>query len=173
MISLDSPIQTLPGIGPKVLEKLHRLKIKKVRDLLFHLPFRYEDFSNIKNIIDLEAEEKATVTARILNINSKRTWKRKMFITEALLEDNTAPVRAVWFNQPYLTQTLAKGVCVNISGKVALDNMGLCFSNPVFEIMGPENTQGLTFQEGQTLKSPGLHTGGLVPIYPETAGLSS
>src|SRR3989344_8090245 len=105
MISLDSPIQTLPGIGEKVLEKLNKLKIKKVADLLFHLPFRYDDFSNIKKIADLAAEEKATVTARVLNIGNKRTWKRKLIITEALLEDASAPIRAVWFHQPYLLQT--------------------------------------------------------------------
>ncbi|MBI2052542.1 MAG: ATP-dependent DNA helicase RecG [Candidatus Sungbacteria bacterium] len=172
MFDLDSPIETLGGIGEKVLEKLRKLKIKKVRDLLFYLPFRYEDFSNIKNIADLAAGEKATVTAKILNINNKRTWKRKMIITEALLEDATAPIRAVWFHQPYLLQTLKKGLWVNISGKVSLDKMGLVFSNPVFEVLGSEN-QGLTFQEGQTLGKVGLHTGGLVAIYPETQGLTS
>ncbi|MBI4118722.1 MAG: ATP-dependent DNA helicase RecG [Parcubacteria group bacterium] len=173
MFDLGSPIEALAGIGEKVLEKLRKLKIKNARDLLFYLPFRYEDFSNIKNIIDLVAGEKATVAAKILNISNKRTWKRKMIITEALLEDATTPVRAVWFHQPYLTQTLTKGVWVNISGKVSLDKMGLVFSNPAFEILGSENEKGLTFQEGQTLGKVGLHTGGLVAIYPETQGLTS
>ncbi|MFY9493106.1 MAG: ATP-dependent DNA helicase RecG [Minisyncoccia bacterium] len=163
MIDLDSPINTLGGISEKVLEKLRRLKIKKVRDFLFHLPFRYEDFSNIKNIADLEADEKATVTARILNISNKLTWKRRMTITEALLEDATAPIMAVWFHQPYLTQTLKKGLWVNISGKVSAGKQGLYFSNPVFEVLGANLDQ-----EKET-----LHTAGLVAIYPETEGLTS
>ena len=75
MIDLNSPIETLQGVGEKVLEKLHKLKIKKVRDLLFHLPFRYEDFSNIKNVFDLQVGEKATITARVLNAGTKRTWE--------------------------------------------------------------------------------------------------
>ncbi|MBI2454509.1 MAG: DEAD/DEAH box helicase, partial [Parcubacteria group bacterium] len=174
MTSLDSPIETFPGVGEKVLEKLRHLKIKKVFDLLFHLPFRYDDFSQIKNIADLVVGEKATVTAKILNISAKRTWKRKMFITEALLEDATAPIRAVWFNQPYLTGTLKKGLWVNISGKVSIDKIGrsgserpsgsmsFVFSNPVFEVLGLEPYDKET-----------LHTGGLVAIYPETAGLTS
>ena len=165
MISLDSPIQNMPGIGPRVMEKLHRLKIKKVKDLVFHFPFRYDDFSNIKNIADLLANETATVSAKILNIANKRTWKRQMFITEALLEDKTAPVRAVWFNQPYLADTLKKELWVNISGKVSCDKFGLCFSNPVFELLGSEPQES----DEQT----GLHTGGLAAVYPETYGLSS
>ncbi|MEK7077791.1 MAG: ATP-dependent DNA helicase RecG [Patescibacteria group bacterium] len=163
MIDLDSPINALGGIGEKVLEKLRKLKIEKTRDLLFHLPFRYEDFSNIKNIVDLEAEEKATVTARILNINNKLTWKRRMTITEALLEDATAPIMAVWFHQPYLMQTLKKGLWVNISGKVSAGKKGLYFSNPAFEVLGANLDQ-----EKET-----LHTAGLVAIYPETEGLTS
>ncbi len=175
-MDLNSPIQTIPGIGEKVLEKLDRLKIKKVSDLLFHLPFRYEDFSNIKNIFDLEAEEKATITARVLNIGNKRTWKRKMIITEALLEDDTAPIRAVWFHQPYLLQTLKKGLWVNISGKVSADKMGLYFSNPVFEVLGSGESEGPPFDksEGRSFSfGETLHTAGLVAIYPETAGLTS
>src|SRR3989344_6500151 len=172
MFDLGSPIESLGGIGEKVLEKLRKLKIKKVRDLLFYLPFRYEDFSNIKNIADLAIGEKATVTAKILNISNKRTWKRRMIITEALLEDATAPIRAVWFHQPYLLQTLKKGLWVNISGKVSADKMGLYFSNPVFEIIGLDN-EGPPFAFAEGRSFVGLHTGGLVPIYTETAGLTS
>ncbi|MEK7500784.1 MAG: OB-fold nucleic acid binding domain-containing protein, partial [Patescibacteria group bacterium] len=162
MVSLNQPIESLPGLNPRILPKLHRLGIKRVQDLLMHLPFRYEDFSNIKKIADLAAGEKATITAKILNIGNKRTWKRHLNITEALLEDETAPIRAVWFNQPYLTQTLKKELWVNISGKVSLDNMGLYFSNPVFEVLGLEVSERET-----------LHTAGLVPIYPETEGITS
>lgn len=169
MISLDSPIEALGGIGPKMLAKLHHIKIKKVKDLLFYFPFRYEDFSNIKNIADLSVGEKATVTARVLNIGNKRTWKRHMTITESLLEDKTAPIRAVWFHQPYLADTLKKGIWVNISGKVNLDNMGLVFSNPVFEILGSDPHEKETPPDGRA----GIHTGGLVAVYPETQGLSS
>ena len=179
MISLDSPIETLGGIGEKVLEKLHRLKIKKVRDLLFHFPFRYDDFSNIKKIADLAAGEKATVAAKILNIGNKRTWKRKMNITEALLEDETAPIRATWFNQPYLTQTLKKDLWINVSGKVSADKIGLYFPNPVFEVLGPEphdpTSPNSSILRSQTegLRGAGLHTGGLAAVYPETQGLTS
>lgn len=162
--NLSSPIKTLGGIAPKVLEKLRKLGLKKVEDLLMHFPFRYDDFSNIKKIADLVAEEKTTITARVLNIGAMRTWKKKMHLTEALLSDQSAPLRAVWFNQPYLTQSLKKDLWANFSGKVSLDNTGLYFSNPVFEILG-NDSKGRSFS--------GLHTASLVPIYPETQGLTS
>ena len=171
MISLDSPIENLPGIGPKVLEKLHNLKIKSVHELIFHFPFRYDDFSNIKNIADLAVGEKATITARILNIGNKMTWKRRMTVTEALLEDKTSPIRAVWFHQPYLIQSLKKELWINISGKVSMDKMGLVFSNPTFEILGSSESEGPPFSEGRSFSA--IHTGGLVAVYPETQGLSS
>jgi len=159
---LEKPIKTLGGIGPKVLEKLHRLGLKTVGDLIHHFPHRYEDFSNIKNIGDLVAEEKATVTGKIAGIKTIRTWKKRMMVTEAFASDKTGVIRLVWFNQPYLTQTLKKDLWVSFSGKVALDNSGLYFSNPVFEVVGLEPSD--------TVK---IHTGGLVPIYPETRGLTS
>ncbi|MDP3799894.1 MAG: ATP-dependent DNA helicase RecG [bacterium] len=172
MFDYSSPINTLSGIGPKVLEKLTKLKIKKVSDLLLHLPFRYEDFSNIKNIADLVVGEKATITAKILNIGQKRVWRRNMTITEALLEDETAPIMSVWFNQPYLTNTLKKGLWVNISGKISLGKRGLYFSNPAFEVLG-EEPYDEEIPTSQTLRGARLHTAGLIAIYPETAGLTS
>ena len=90
--------------------KLTKLKIKKLAIFYCTYRFRYEDFSQIKNIADLIIGEKTTITVKILNISQKRVWKRNMTITEALLEDETAPIMAVWFNQPYLTNTLKK-VC--------------------------------------------------------------
>ncbi len=71
-MNLETPVENLPGVGAKVAEKLRRLKIKTVRDLVFHFPHRWEDFSNAKNIKDLIADEKATVIGRILAIKNTR-----------------------------------------------------------------------------------------------------
>lgn len=159
---LNTPIKQLAGIGPGVMQKLNRLGIKTTNDFFTHFPHRYEDFSNIKKIDDLVADEKATVNGRLIEINNIRTWKRRMTVTEALLEDKTGVIRATWFNQPYLTQTLKEDLWVNFSGKVSLDNNGLYFSNPIYEIVGRDPSQKET-----------VHTGALIPIYPETRGLTS
>jgi ATP-dependent DNA helicase RecG len=81
-----------------------------------------------------------------------------MFITEAIIEDKTGAVKATWFNQPYLAKTLKNGNNIFISGKVTGSKKGISFQNPVYE-------KG---EEGNL-----THTGRLVPVYPETAGLSS
>src|SRR3989344_3274133 len=161
-MKLDSPINTIAGVGPKVAEKLSRLSIKTAEDLIWHLPHRYEDFSNIKEIRELVPEEKATVIARILGIGSRRAWRRRMMITEAIIEDQTGAMRAVWFNQPFIEEMLKKDLWVSFSGKVSVDNNGPVFSNPAYETIG-----------STLVEKDMTHTGALVPIYPETRGLTS
>ncbi len=79
-----------------------------------------------------------------------------MTITQAYIQDGAGSIKIVWFNQPYLTKSLKVDDLINVSGKVNLDK-DLYFSNPAFEKI-----------TGQL-----RHTGRIVPIYPETAGLSS
>ena len=159
MLSLSSPIEEISKIGPAYLKKLHRLKIKTVRDLFLHFPHRYDDFSHFTSINQLQINQTVTVQGKVAKINStpRNQW-RKISITEALIEDGTGTIKAVWFNQPYLTQTLKLGVKINLSGKIARVKTAFSFSNPAYEII---NKQDFT------------HTGRLVPIYHETAGLSS
>ncbi|MAG44360.1 ATP-dependent DNA helicase RecG [bacterium] len=158
--TLKTPVSKLYGVGPSYISKLAKLGIKTAQDLLFHFPHRYEDFSNIKNITDLIIGEKATIIGKILQIKSIRTPRKKMFLTEALIQDKTSAIRAIWFNQPFLMRSLKKGTPVSISGKINIDADSLYFSNPIYEIV---------FQKSQGT----VHTGRLVPIYPETQGLTS
>ncbi len=163
---LKKPIAALSGVGSRVEEKLDRLGIKTIGDLVWHIPHRYEDFSNRKKICELREGEKATVTAQILALESRRAWRRRnMMLTEAVVEDETGPIRVVWFNQPFLEDTLKPDLWVSLSGKVSLDKKGLVLSNPIFELIGSHPD---TKDEGEL-----THTGGLVPIYPETRGLTS
>jgi len=162
-VTLQTPILSLTGIGPKVAEKLNRLGISAVEDLIFHIPHRYEDFSSVKKVRELSSGENVTIQARILTIESRRAWRRRnMMITEALAEDESGPVRVVWFNQPFLEETLKPNIWVSFSGKVSADKKGFILSNPLHEIIGS------SLEPKET-----IHTGRLVPIYPETRGLTS
>lgn len=76
------------------------------------------------------------------------------------VEDETGKLTVVWFNQPFLIKTLYPGRMVSLSGKVGWFNKKLCFSSPDYELLGE-------------IEKPTVHTGRLVPIYPETSGLSS
>ena len=87
MTTLKTPIEKLPQIGPAYIQKLHKLGIKTAGDLLFHFPFRYDDFSAVKKISDVEVGEIVSVVGKILDIRNIRTRKKRMNLTEALIED--------------------------------------------------------------------------------------
>ncbi|MBI2462705.1 MAG: ATP-dependent DNA helicase RecG [Candidatus Spechtbacteria bacterium] len=160
---LDTPIEQLERIGPIYRARLHKLGIKTIGNLLFHIPHRYQDYSQITPIRDATLNDIVTVQGKILSIEASRTWKKHLHLTEAIIQDETSAIKAVWFNQPYLSQNLKEEMYVLLSGKVTLTKDSLCLSSPVYEILG----------DGEITKNDTLHTGRLVPIYPETAGLSS
>jgi len=159
MLTQNSPAEQLLGVGPTMQRKLKKLGIKTVGDLLFHFPHRYEDFSHIVSISQLKVNQICTIKARVLQIETSSAWSRRMTITSALVQDNTGPLKITWFNQPYLEKILKEGDEVFFSGKLSQGKQGIYLSNPSYEKADPEKT--LT------------HTGGLVAVYPETAGLSS
>ncbi len=160
-MNLSTPIAELPRIGPAYQKRLRKLGIKTVQDILFHFPHRYEDFSNIIPISKVKFGEACCIQGKILGIKNTRTWKRKMFLTEAVVEDGTGAIKVIWFNQPYLINVLQPKDNVCLAGKVSLDKNGLYLSNPAHEKPPTSTGGGLT------------HTGRIVPVYPETEGLSS
>jgi len=157
-MTLSTPIEQLARIGPVYQKRLKRLGIKQARDLLFHFPHRYEDFSNIIPIAKIKINENCCLQGKILEIKNSRTWKKRMFLTQAVVGDKSGAIKVVWFNQPYLTNTLQVKDNVCLAGKATLAKDGLCLSNPTYEKIGET---GLT------------HTGRIIPIYPETERLSS
>lgn len=160
-VDLDASVQKLYKIGPAYAKKLQSFGIKTARDLLFYFPFRYDDFSNITKIADLEIGQIATVQGQVVESRNIRTFKKRMALTEIIVEDDSGAIKAVWFNQPFLATTFRSGATVNLSGKVSFSKNELVFSNPAYEIVGYNNSKSYT------------HTGRLVPVYHETYGLSS
>lgn len=161
MINIKTEIKNIPRVTPKYAKALKKLGIATVKDLLRHFPFRYDDYSHISPISQislLSPNQLVTVEGKIVKSKTVRTWKRKMFVTEITLEDDSGKIRAVWFNQPYLAEQLAEGKNIRLSGKVSASKKGESyFSNPAWELASREAT----------------NTGRLVPVYPETEGLSS
>lgn len=169
-MELFGPIEQIPRIGPVFQKRLKRLGIKTIKDLLYHFPARYEDFSKIVPISELKAGEISTIAGKIQTIKTIRTWKKKIAITEALVWDRTGVVKITWFNQPYLSSAIKEGQFFLFSGKVSIDKKSsLYFSSPMYEKIsdGGENT------DIEIEKQKLTHTGRLVPIYPETKGISS
>jgi ATP-dependent DNA helicase RecG len=159
MLSLDTQIEKISGIGPISQKKLKRLRIKTVNDLLFHFPCRYDDFSNVLPISKVKINEVCTISGKVLEIKSERTWKKHLYITHAIIEDKTGAIKTVWFNRPYLNKIIKKGDNLFVSGKITISKNEVCFQNPVYE---------------KKLENDNLtHTGRLVPVYPGTTGLTS
>ncbi len=157
MIDFSTRLDTLPTVKKAYWYGLKRLGIETVRDLFYHFPNRYEDYSVITSIAELAADTKATVEGVVTSMKAGRSWKRKLLLTEATVEDASGTLRVIWFNQRFVQNVLKEGTSVRLSGKVARDRNGLVMQSPAFERADRSAT----------------HTGRLVPVYPETTGLTS
>jgi len=158
MVTLDTPLVQLSRISEAHTKKLRRLNLFTIKDLLYHFPSRYEDFSHIYNIDKLTADSNATVAGYISNVKTTRIYKRHLTITSATITDDTGSIEMIWFNQSFVEQTLQTDKKLRVSGKVALNKKGITqFNSPNVE----------------RLERIPTSTGRLVPIYPETAGITS
>ncbi|MDI6883392.1 MAG: ATP-dependent DNA helicase RecG [Patescibacteria group bacterium] len=164
-MTIDTAIEKIPRIGPAFQRKLKGMGIKTVEDLLFHFPHRYEDFSNIIPISQLKLNQTCCIQGEILEIKNTKTWKRRMILTQAVVKDKSGAIKVIWFNQPYLIKNLKPGDFVCLAGKVSLGDKGVFLSNPAYEKLTTYNLQLTTYNL--------THTGRIVPVYPETEGLSS
>ena len=161
-LNLSTPIDKLKSVGPRNASRLRRLGITTVRHLLWHLPSRYEDYSQRVPIRDIQVGTKVTVQGEVVKVNIKRIFPRRMTIVEAIIQDETGGVRGIWFNQPYIATALPEGAMVSLAGKVQLNKRGVFLSSPSYERLGTK------------LSENGLrHTAGFIPIYPETHGVTS
>lgn len=175
MVSLQTKIENTPKISRRIIPALKRLGIRTIRDLLFYFPARYEDFSNIKKVRELKIGETVTVRGEIIKSTNRRTKRKGMVITEVSVHDGTGAIKAIWFNQPFMMRNLKVGEIFSLSGKVALGPEGMYLQNPAYEKASSLLSQVRLVQgcKLQASLSTGIHTGTLVPIYPETRGITS
>lgn len=157
-MDLQTPLREL-GIKYKTQgKKLDKLGIITIEDLLFYAPARYDDLSTVTKIDKIQAGTTVTIQGEILQTEQVYT-KRHFNIQKIHVSDATGVIECIWFNQPYITQTLKKGVRVSIAGRVEESKRIASLLVKDYEIL----------EEG----IPTTHTARLVPIYPETHGLTS
>ena len=175
-VRLETELRYVKGIGLAFATRLEKLGLKTVKDLLWHFPSRYEDFSKITNIADLIPGEPATIQGVIHDIKILRSFRKKMFIIQATVVDNTGSIRATWFNQKFLVAMLKKGMVINLAGKISDGKNGLSFSHPSYEIVGFSEDEEQFMEDAAEYREEiesFKHTGRLVPVYPETRGVTS
>jgi len=153
--TLDSPITVLHGIGPKRAERMARLGVRTIRDMLTFLPRRYNDYSELKPINRLSYGEEVTVIGSVRRARVRRP-KSGSPLFKATLSDGTGTVEVTWFNQPYLANKINEGDQIVVSGEVDEYLGRLCFTSP----------------EWEPLREDLLHTNRIVPVYPLTEGIS-
>ena len=86
-MNLFTPIEQVPRVGERYQKKLNKLGIRTIANLLFHFPHRYEDFSNIIPIKDIQEGETVCVRGKITKIENIMTWKKRIVVTTATIED--------------------------------------------------------------------------------------
>lgn len=157
MPTLDTPLASLPTVRPASLPKLKRLGLATVGDLLYHFPTRYEDYATAVSVAEAVVGDRATFEGELVKLRSGRTRTKKVLFTEAILSDGTGELRLIWFNQKFLVNALRLGARVRVSGTVESEGHKLLLTSPAIENAARAAT----------------HTGRIVPVYPETAGLTS
>src|SRR3989338_5513382 len=98
---------------------LHKLRIKTVRDLLYHFPARYEAAGPTGTTAGARAGAEVSLYGTIRKPDVRKTWKSRRPIAEAWLHDASGKIKLMWFNQPYIAKTLHDGMVVKATGKVA------------------------------------------------------
>lgn len=153
-ITLQTPIKNLGVVGRTTAVALARLNLHLVQDLIWHLPVRHDDLSLIKPIAQLNPGEVATVHGRVEIIVNRRSWKRRMIVTEAVIADNSGKIKATWFHQPYLPKIIPPGTKISLSGRITGNLFNFSLVGPTYEKLYEEKTT--------------THTSRLVPIYRAT-----
>ncbi|PIT88423.1 MAG: DNA helicase RecG [Candidatus Magasanikbacteria bacterium CG10_big_fil_rev_8_21_14_0_10_36_32] len=157
MVDFKTPIKDLSRVGKITAKRLQHLGLFTAGDLLYYFPFRYEDYRQVILVQDLQEGQLATVLGKLEFIVSKRSWRKRKVIVEALVSDKSGSIRVTWFNQPYITKILHQGDLIFLSGKVQSDMIGSHFVSPTFE---------------KAVRGETKHTARMVPIYSATTGLT-
>ena len=145
-------MQSLPGVGPKIAERLSALGIETLGDLVEHIPRAYLDWDEAASFADLPVGQEATVRCKLERIRVRPTRRRNLKVVEGVVVDGAGvEEKVVWFNQAHLAK-LAPGTELLLHGTRDLNS---------FKVTRHE------------LGGGGVHTLGLVPEYPATELLPS
>jgi ATP-dependent DNA helicase RecG len=155
-VYLDMPVNYLKGVGPIRAESLRRLGIVTARDLLCHIPHRYEDASTITPISSLETGMDGTIVGRVISKGIIPT-RRGLRIFQAVLQDESGMIEASWPGQPFLDRTIEKGDLMLLTGSVRFFH-GRQLQPREYIQLGKDEDD--------------LKAGKVLAVYPATEGLS-
>jgi ATP-dependent DNA helicase RecG len=159
---LDQPVGLSGFAAAHVLRRSgRRLGVETVRDLLFHLPRRYDDLREMRTLDDLHAAPDGAIVSarvRVTNVRVQQSFRRRVQVTTAFLADETGTAEATWFGRRFIERRLHTGDELIVSGKLKHRGFGIVFDDPEFQQADAANL---------------LHVGRIVPVYRLTSGLTA
>jgi ATP-dependent DNA helicase RecG len=171
MLELHTPVQYVKGIGPRLAEILGGKGIQTVEDLLYYLPFRYEDRINPRRIAELRPGEMATIIAEVRGAGLFRTPRRGIEIYQMTAGQGRDSIICIWFNAAYLKDKFKAGQTVALYGRVEEPRSGrnrIQLVQPQFEILTEPITEAQE-KSPEDLAAESLEIGRIVPIYESAA----
>ncbi|MDR3547783.1 MAG: ATP-dependent DNA helicase RecG [Candidatus Pacebacteria bacterium] len=149
---------------------LARLNVFTIRDLLYHFPARYESAGPTGTISGATPGTDVTLYGTIRKPETRKAWKSRRPIAEATLEDASGKIKIMWFNQPYIAKTLADGMVVRATGRMAGTADKPYLANPEIDRspIPPEDVHDTLFASAKAFEDQTLFA-----IYPESKGVSS
>jgi ATP-dependent DNA helicase RecG len=158
--TLETEVQYVKGVGTKLAQVLSKLNIYTLGDLLFHLPRRYEDRRQFRKIAHARAGDAVTVSGKLVTVDNVKV--RNLTLTKAYLDDGSGVLELVWYNQPYMKDTLNKlrNSQIVAYGIIKESPYGLQMETPEWEDL-PDGADPDSL----------LSVNRIVPIYPLTEGI--
>ena len=153
---LTTPVTALHKVGDKMAEKLARLGIATIQDMLYTLPRRYDDYREMRTLNHVRPGEHVTVLAAVRSVAKKEGRGRRPYLL-ITLDDGTNTMQVTFFGQPWLQRQFRRGSQLVLSGQVEIFRGQLMMTNPEWELLEHEN----------------IHTWRIVPVYPLTKGLTA
>lgn len=158
-LKLDTPVQFIKGVGPKLGDLLHKKGISTVQDLIEWYPRAYEDRRAARNIASLKPDELVSLRAEILGVHSFNMGKSKRKMYDVVIRDGTGKIHCKFFRVPYkgFFERFQPGNKVRVIGKVTHYRGQIQFQHPDIQDDSPDNE----------------NENKILPIYEETEGLST
>ncbi len=167
LLELKTPVQYVKGVGPRIAVILAEKGITTVEDLLYYLPFRYEDRLNPRGINELRPGEMASIIAEVRGAILLRTRNKRIPMFQITAGQGRARLKCLWFHGNYLEGRIKPGQLLALYGKVEGDEHDgeLQIINPQYEILSDPEKEGDAAEAAER----SLEIGRIVPIY-EAAG---
>ncbi len=153
-----STLSQLKTVGEKTEKTLRKLGLETILDLVFYFPYRYEKYETCQTLDNIKMNEPCVIQGRIDLLDNKKSFRKKMFITEALISDDSGALPIIWFNQPFIGKTLKVGDEISLAGKIVNNYGRPIMISPVYEKIN--------------LNKEKIHTKNIVPVYSLTSNIT-